>query len=190
MHEYYFKSFEEKENKKDIEKIMNRIAVNNGEYHDEIGHIKFYDKTFLNYDNARSFLVGLGYTDYIQAAVKYYDTEKIKLPKKYVDRYRIIINMKNNLNELNDMPHFAQIKSKLITCKNCESKIASSYMKHTNRCPVCHHDMRPQSLLENIENKKKKIDFEVNKLEKEKNEYIKKKKNLPRKWLVKIEYHV
>lgn len=190
MHEYYFKSFEKKESKKEIEKFMNRVAINNSEYHNEIGHIKFYDKTFLNYDEARSFLEGLGYTDYIQAAVKYYDTENVKLPKKYIDKYESIINMKNNLNSLNTTPHFINVKSNLITCKNCGSKIASSYMSKTNRCPVCHHDMRPQSLLDRIENKRQKINLEVNKLDREKNEYFKKQKNMPVKWLVKIEYHV
>lgn len=50
----------------------------------------------------------------------------------------------------NDVIHYHGIKSKLVTCTNCESKLSTKYI-NTNQCPMCNNEMRPKTLMDTLD---------------------------------------
>lgn len=132
---------------------------------------------------------------YDQLAVRYRDYSKQHLTSKTLETLtERAQRLGKRYYELQDKVHYEGIKSKLISCRNCESKLASSYCGKTagfkNECPVCGADLRPESTLKLIEAAKKNAD----KAAKDKKAEIKKlqekaKKRAEIKWLVKVEYH-
>lgn len=129
-----------------------------------------------NYENNR----------YICIAIPFYDN---KLPKtksflalsdkikEARAKYTLEFNKKYFINKTE--------KKKCTTCPTCGSKINISYL-YSNICPVCHHDLRPKTVLHKFE----KMDKNIKKMEKRKNELITKNiKGRTKKWLLKYEYH-
>ena len=48
-----------------------------------------------------------------------------------------------------DKPHYASVKQVTVKCKNCGSSLATKYCEkgYGNYCPVCHTDLRPDSII-------------------------------------------
>lgn len=69
--------------------------------------------------------------------------------------------------------------SEFITCKNCKAKIPVKYF-YGNRCPFCHTDLRPKSILNELAKLNKKLE--------KVNEKISKASTKVKKWLVRYEY--
>lgn len=85
------------------------------------------------------------------------------------------------------------MKSAYVSCKNCGSKLASSYFggRLGNNCPICGADLRPESTLTAINNAKANAEKAKKELRvEEKKINNKSKKNAKVVWLVKTEYHV
>lgn len=151
-------------------------------------------KSRICYDEAEAYAylekIDSGWYD--QLAVRFYDYPKLK-PSKTSDTLKERMErLTSRYHELQDAIHYKGVKSQLVTCRECGSKIATKYIgvKVNNICPVCHSDMRPESILELIEKAKqnaskakKDYEAEVKKLQE------KQKKKAVLKWLVKIEYH-
>lgn len=76
------------------------------------------------------------------------------------------------------------VTSAFIGCKTCGSRLARKFMT-TNKCPVCHAEMRPDHMMKSISSAKNKWD----RAQREVKEYIRKKGKKEILWLVKIEYH-
>ena len=77
-------------------------------------------------------------------------------------------------------------KSKFISCQECESKIAVSYLHGSNNCPVCRYDMRSETVktrLAKFKEDSKLLNKQYKDLEK------KLAAKAPIKWLVKVEVH-
>ena len=121
---------------------------------------------------------------YDQIAVKY-KSYKPCSTKKYNELKTRMHQAFDNYHEKMIRIHYAaeNVKSEFITCKHCGSKIATKYIK-TNICPVCRTDMRPQSVLQSIENAQKKHAELLRQMKEEE-----KKAKYEVRWLVKIEYH-
>ena len=113
--------------------------------------INFTSHVFDSYDEARAYLNGTT-GRYRQTAVRYKVYPKVEPSNAILDIERRIKDYKNRIAELNK-PHYANVKQATVKCKKCGSALATSYCSKTyyNRCPICQEDLRPESILQKIE---------------------------------------
>ena len=122
---------------------------------------------------------------YLQIAVPFYKPgKKTKAIERLEEKLQ---KASTELSDLDDRIYYtpATIKSQFITCKECGSKLS---VKHLNRnyCPVCRHDLRPDTFHSKIAKMREKIVELTEKIR----DCAKKSKGQKKYWLVKIEYHV
>ncbi len=88
--------------------------------------------------------------------------------------------------QLNGAIHYANVKAQFVSCKKCGSRLAREYL-HSNFCPMCRADMRPESVQAAI----KRADAAVKKAEKRVTEAQKKanRKSGEVMWCLQIFYH-
>ena len=89
-------------------------------------------------------------------------------------------------NDANAAIHYKGVKSAFVSCKNCGSKLSTQYL-NTNWCPLCRHDLRPESARARLAARKKKAEAATKNAHEVELKEAKKKRNVM--WLVKIEYH-
>ena len=95
--------------------------------------------------------------------------------------------LSNKIRELESRVYAKEFKAQLTTCKHCGSKLNKDYLK-SNFCPLCHADMRSQTILDNLQKLKDKRDALDQKIRDEESKLAKKHGIVC--WLVKFEYHV
>lgn len=80
-------------------------------------------------------------------------------------------------------------KSQYLGCKKCGSKLNKDYLK-SNKCPLCHEDMRSDTVLKNIA-RLRNLEKELGKAIREEELRLSEKagKKCEILWLVKVEYH-
>lgn len=122
--------------------------------------------------------------------VKKYATAKLrKLQASYIE-------VRKKYNDLQSTKYYTaeNLKTKYKTCSECQSKINMEiYMQRSSRsfCPVCGNDMRPATVVREIEKLKSKVKMLEEKIHAEKASIVQKHKNKVKMiWLLKIEYHV
>jgi len=126
---------------------------------------------------------------YRQLAVRYYHYPAPAPSKKLKELKEKQKEKRDAYWALRDKAHFANVKSALIGCKECGSKIATKYMKHRNKCPVCGQDMRPQTAIDRESKAYASWQKAIAATEEETKRLA--RKNTPTvMWRVKIEYHV
>lgn len=135
-------------------------------------------------DAAEAFITAHDRGNYDQLAVRYYfhiDPKDSKALQALKDRhFRAFQRWKDMQTEL----WASGLKADYVGCRACGSKLKRELLK-TNSCPVCHCDMRPNSLLDAIKRAKEA----AGKADKAVAEYVKKHGTKKVSWLVKIEYH-
>lgn len=200
MHEMKTRTFPYNYSKEKILKEMSDLYKRCDEYHHGISRIDWDEsKVFSSEEEAYNWLLVNRFGDYEQIAVPYTEIvsleEQIKGKPRLESTYKKILDMNEKAekaaqeyHELNNAFHFRDTKSELIGCKNCGSKLARKYLEG-NKCPVCGHDLRPQSLLDRIAVKKAKV-REYRKKSSDLMKEFKKKLKSEKYWIVKIEYHV
>lgn len=160
--------------------------------------IRFIDRVFDTYEEARNYIDTIDNGDYDQIAVKFKEAEKFVSSSALLKLKERSESANKEYLDLDDRQYYSPdtVKSKFITCKKCGSKLAVSYLKRVigrsaNQCPVCWNDLRPQSVLERIAKLKEKGET-LSKAcrERELEERKKTNRNAPEQWLVKIEIHV
>ena len=111
--------------------------------------IRYLDHLCDDYDDAVEYINKHATHDYDQVAVKFKypltngPTKAEKAAEaKLSETYKAY-------NALNSALHFANVKADYIGCKECGSKIARKFLQ-SNFCPVCRHDLRPQSTLDRL----------------------------------------
>lgn len=187
MHNIEHYTYPKDVDKKKVQKELDRHAAEEdyGEGCTGLGSsIRWYEnKVYENRDEAEKAIEKMDNGWYDQLAVLY------KSNKKPRD---------NKIKELNDKCRLAYeeyirrdnikypqtVTSTYIGCKNCGSRLARTLL-NSNRCPVCHNDLRPEHMLKTVaaaEKKHQKILHDIA-------EYEKKKGTPEINWLVKIEYH-
>lgn len=111
--------------------------------------IKWEEKIFNSYEDAESYIKERDNGWYDNRAVLFKDVEGIS-SKKIEDIKMRISELYSKKSNLQNKKHFVDVKSSLIGCKSCGSKIASEYMKTRNNCPVCCKTMLPETVLKKI----------------------------------------
>ena len=110
--------------------------------------------------------------------------------KKTLDLKRRIADLEEVYYTKNSNIHYANVKSKTIACKTCESKLATAYLR-SNHCPLCRSELRPDSVLKDLESKAEKLKALRQQLKDEEKKLAAKAiKHSTLMWLVKTEFHV
>lgn len=147
-------------------------------------NIRWYEnKVYGSEDEAKDAIEKLDRGWYDQLAVLY---EHCSNPKdaKVIEMQNKRAKLFTDYLEKDRCLYAKTLKSNLIGCKHCGSKLAKDYLIH-NYCPVCKAEMRPDHVLKSIEAAKNRFQRMDNQI----NEYIRKKGKKDVRWLVKIEYH-
>lgn len=193
-------TFEVVKNRKDIMKVAENFAFYNtdrgenydGSYH---GNMTIHDNIICdNIEQAKNKINQLDNGWYDDHAVQFYDIPKIKPTKQMLNILAKIDENKIKKNEYEEKHKIQNLKSKLITCPNCGSRIAKDYTE-SQKCPVCKkQDLRANYIIERLN----KFDEDNNKLLKQYKKIEQERKDkqsekfkgkAPIKWLVKIEVH-
>lgn len=183
-------SYKESINKKSIlnelDDYMRKATWQSGG--DSLNMIRWYDNTICpDYDSAIQFLEENDRGWYDNLAVKYKKLDNSKSSKKLDDLNLKYKEAYKKYHDLTTKVVFKEFKSQYIGCKNCGSKLNKDYL-NTNFCPLCKHDMRSDTTLNQISSLEKKVkDIELQ-LKEEKRKLAEKHGKVY--WLVKIEYHI
>lgn len=119
---------------------------------------------------------------YDNLAVRYRAEKRAPETAKEKNLYNKLRKQKLAFDEAVNFLYPEKLTSAMLTCKNCGSKLAKSYLKN-NFCPVCSADLRPEYLLKKISSAKEKY----TKITDEYRDLM--CKNGKVEWLVKFEYH-
>lgn len=188
-----FDVFPIKQSKQSIFEEVDSIAENESDGGVGLGsRIRWYDNEIQNsYEEAKAFIEEHDKGWYDQLAVPFRQAQQEGLTtKKTIDLKRRISELDKAYCEKDKKIHYANVKSKTISCKTCESKISVAYLR-SNACPVCQGELRPESVMNDLKNKQAKLDELRHKLkEEEKRLATKSVKNANLMWLVKTEFHV
>lgn len=124
---------------------------------------------------------------YDNLAVRYFEADdSVHNTPKYKELNDRVQKLNKEYEALAYASYPKSVKSALITCKRCGSKIATKFYK-TNYCPVCDEDFRSKTTLDRIKNKKEAVEKATKALEQYKSSYALKHGKIY--WLVKFEYH-
>lgn len=192
-HYISFDVFSMEESKESIYAALDEMAEQNSDDGNGLpNRIRWYDHEIQNsYDEAEAFIEKHDSGWYDQIAVPFYQVRQEDLiTKKTTDLERRIVELGNLYREKNSKIHYAKVKSKTVSCKSCESKIAVAYLR-SNACPVCRAELRPESVMKDLANKQAKLNELKKQLkDEEKRLAAKSIKNAKLMWLVKTEVHV
>lgn len=154
----------------------------------KLGKIRWLDhEPFNSYDEAEDYIHMMNNGWYDNLAVRYKSPSEESQTYKDLRRREDILQHK--LEALDKKNYFENAKSTYIGCKGCGSKISRTHLickLKPNLCPVCGADLRPATILEQIEKYRTSIESVKKKQEEEKKKIAQKGKV---RWLVKIEYH-
>lgn len=155
-----------------------------GSYH---GRLTIHDHTVLaTEEEARQFIDKKDNGWYDDHAVQYRDTGLVKPTSAMTSLSERMERNRKQKVEYNQKHQIQNLKSKKITCRNCQSNLNKDFL-HSQNCPVCRQDLRADYIVERL-----------NKYDEDYKELGKKYRNLehklsskaPVKWLVKVEVHV
>ncbi len=167
----------------------NMEAVDCGDYHAELDPLEKITTTiFANEDEAREWIEKKD-SFYWQVAVPFYSPINTKYTKKCTELENRVSRLYREYDEMKRKIHYEGVKSQFISCKNCGSKLATSYVKgFRNFCPVCKGDIRPKSMQDRINAKKEAYETAIEILTEERKR-CEAKATQEKRWLIKYEYH-
>lgn len=149
------------------------------------GNLQIHNIRFDSREEAEDAIDGLDTGYYSDHAVKFLDYSKCAPTKTMQEITKRIDKLHEQRTKYLDEHSVMKQKAKLITCRNCESKISREWLK-TEYCPVCRNDLRADYIKERL----KEFDKKENELRKQYGTAEKKLKSKAQtKWLVKIEFH-
>lgn len=154
--------------------------------HGLINSIRFVDKVMADYDEAMDYIKAYDRGNYDQLAVKFRRIPQGKTTKKIEDLKEKIKTTRHELYELNNEVPAKSFKAEYVGCRHCGSKINRTYIR-SNSCPICHGDMRSETILKKLDTLRAKIDKLSTDLQVEERKLAEKYGEIY--WLVKIEYH-
>lgn len=192
--------YDEKVNKDKVQKHWDSIAAHEG-YMEGItclpGKIKWHEHICNSREEAEVYIREHDNGWYNQLAVKFRDTESI--PKTSAVKERLLKQIKSYREKAveYDKTHVITAqKAEFISCPQCKSKLAKTYMGKTtgrvNCCPVCGtKDIRADYILTQLKAYEDKIQKWKAELKAEEKKLAQKVANKAKIcWLVKVEYHV
>lgn len=204
-HEILYRDYPENVNKKSVEADWNHYAAMEGWQEGSSGlknPIRWIERHVCeSYEDAEAYIEKHDKGWYDQIAVRYKEAEPVKPSKTFLALKERADRLNARYKELDTAIHYKDVKSKLITCGHCESKISTQVLTgrlaaargwiNRNLCPVCGQDLRPASTLEKIQRAKENAQKAVKDVHAEMKKQQEKAaaKATKLRWLVKIEIH-
>lgn len=149
--------------------------------------IRWIDKTFPSYEDAQKYIESADRGNYDNLAVKYRVPDSgYRNNPKYIELQKRSARLWEEFEAMDKVRYMDSVKSGLVTCRGCGSKISSKAWKY-NTCPVCRTDFRSKTMLDRIQAKREAWD----KVRESQREFVAKyaEKHSTISWLVKFEYH-
>lgn len=169
-------------NRSDINKTVLNELIESGagsqfSYNGSFLNIRFVDtRTYMGVTDASHAIESMQNRRDDNIAVPFYDFERSLSANKEIQALdKKIKELEKACRKADNESYLKNITSRLVTCRNCDSKIRRSFWGErpsyvSNFCPVCNADLRPDSTRDSIARKKaalrKAIDDKAN-LEKE-----------------------
>lgn len=190
MHNIEYRSYDEKVNKDKVKKDIDHfVAMEDWQEGCSglLNGIRWIDMTFASYNDARDYIEAHDRGHYDNLAVKYRvaDNDILKV-KKYKELKERNDRLWKEYSDMANASYMAGVKSLLVTCSKCGSKISSRHWKRNN-CPVCGEDFRSKTTLDRINAKLMAFKKAEAEMERYKADYAEKHGKV--NWLVKFEYH-
>ena len=149
--------------------------------------IRWIDHVCASYDDAMDYIEAHDRNNYDNLAVKYKVADNsVRNTAKYKELSERYERLCKEHNELDGVCYMCTVKSELVTCKCCGSKISTAHWKY-NTCPVCRTDFRSPTTLNRIQAKRTAMEKAWKELNAYKASYADKHGRI--EWLVKFEYH-
>lgn len=192
-HEIRYATYPENVNRKGVKRDWD-IVVQHENYQEGASElpsdIRWIEDIILNSEEeAKEYIDTHDKGWYDQLAVRFKEI-KIKKSKKQTELENKISELTKEFNKRNSIPYATTVKSEYIGCKSCGSKLASKYIQNTNKCPLCHNDLRSLTTLSSLGKLTAKISDNKKILKEEEKKLAKQQeKNAVIKWLVKVEFH-
>lgn len=152
--EGYF-NFPGKESKETIMKEVNEsLYQERGSYEPRPQKYLFLTKEpFENEKAAKEYLDSAEMSKYwrnTNVAVQYYDTVEGKITKKMEDLERRIKETEDKTVKYASEHAVSKFKADFIGCPECKSKIAKRFISSSDRCPLCHADLRSETTIKTM----------------------------------------
>lgn len=190
MHNIEYRTYDEKVNKEKVKKDIDHFVAMEDWQEGCSGllrGIRWIDKTFASYNDAQDYIERNDRGSYDNLAVKYRVADNgITKAKKYAELKERQERAWREYADLSNASYMEGVKSLLVTCSKCGSKISSKHWRRNN-CPVCGQDFRSKTTLDRIDAKLKASRKAEAELEQYKADYAEKHGKV--NWLVKFEYH-
>ena len=190
MHNIEYRSYDENVNKDKVKKDIDHLVAMECYREGASGlynGIRWIDMTFGSYNEAQDYIERNDRNNYDNLAVKYRVVDNsIEKVKKYAELREKHKRLWKEYADMANASYMAGVKSLLVTCSKCGSKISSKHWERNN-CPVCGQDFRSKTTLDRIDAKLKASRKAEAELEQYKEDYAKKHGKVM--WLVKFEYH-
>jgi len=191
-HNIHHNTYPENVNKKQVQAYWDNYAAHEDWQEGCSGldsPIRWLDFVCADYNSAMQYIESHDKGWYDSLAVKFKNTAKIKKTKKHEDLERRYKETVNQLREIENTLFCKDFKSQYLGCKKCGSKLNKDYLK-SNKCPLCHEDMRSDTVLKNIA-RLRNLEKELGKAIREEELRLSEKagKKCEILWLVKVEYH-
>lgn len=190
-HVVNLRSYEESVSKEVIMEELDEEAIYESDSRSGLPNsIRWLTPVLNSYEEAEQYIEKNDRQWYDQLAVRYKYIPIAKPSKTYKTLETKLDEAYKKYREADNLVAFKDFKSEYVGCKHCGSKLNTKYMK-SNKCPLCHAEMRPQSTLDKIKHLHDKCQELEKKLKEEEDKLrTKNAKNAEIYWLVKYEYHV
>ena len=185
MHNIIHWTYPEKTSIKQIENDVVNYVHSHGDRYGTEKIEMLSTKPFENEDEARNYIKEMDRNFYGGYAVKFYDYSSVKDNKKISELKSKLAEIMHKQSEYIDTHHVKDFKASFIGCAKCGSKLSRQHLI-SDKCPVCHNDLRAESTLERIASFKNRVKECQEKIMQE-TQKQKDKANIY--WLVKFEYH-
>ena len=158
-----------------------------GAYH---GNLTWHDgKVYATRSEAEDAIERFDNGWYSDHAVLFKNPHKVASTKRMDDLKRRVAETKKKKSDLLEQGHVRNKKSGYTGCPKCGSKVANSYVKYGNCCPVCGESLYSET----VKSRVAAYDAKIKELESEHAQLWKKQAEKAAGdicWLVKYEYHV
>lgn len=154
-----------------------------------INSIRWIDKTFSNYDEARNYIDRIDSGNYDQIAVKYLVYSNIKPSTTLNTLLQRLDAESKKKTEYAKAHSVSAAKAAYIGCPNCGSRLKKELLR-SEHCPLCRTDLRSDATINKLNELQEKInELNMKIAEERKKLEAKNRKGAKEHWLVKIEFH-
>lgn len=191
MHRIMTIIFPEDANREDVQRMLDERAACDGQGEGATGlpsPISWNRYICKSEDEARKWIEDHD-RSYAQLAVRFESDDVLQLSAKCRELMKRKDQAYRRYHGLADKVHYGNVKSAFVSCRKCGSRLSTRHIR-SNICPMCSHDLRPESTIEAIRKAEKAL-REAEKAYRDEFRICERKNRRGKgiQWLVKAEWH-